>query len=747
MACPALYLEGKYPYDVNEELESIEVIETMAGARSLVQRLNALGSLPVAVDTEADDIDPGEESPVGKGLVVSVQFSWIEEALYMSDSEVAEAVLKKEVEPTRVWVDTRNPKVLQILKPWLENSRRLKVLHNFDFDAHMFRNHGIELFGLVGDTLAMSRAQYPERMAHMLDGQGGLVVSIFKEKRLTTQQALNIFKTSAKDGRQLKTKFFPGMLYLVEDEEARPFQQVYSTFDVYDTIRLYYVLKEWMRQMEWDEDPDGFFGYYQVWLNPYLPVLHQMEREGICVDGEVVESLIEEYEKIVHDIEKELYEWVGVPINWNSSKQKSFLLYGDGEFTLNDSKRKTEITFAGKSLPCKELDDGEDVEQPSTDKEHLQYTLERLNALGLRDSDDYRAIKLLQELQTLQKLVSGTLYPLRRDARDRNANGLRGRLAANGRFYRYVHGGFSVKARTGRLAAAKPNLQNIPAKTRQGKRIRHAFTCEEDEVLLCADYSQLELRILSYYVWILFGDRVLADDLESGDLHQATADRLGIKRYEAKAVNFGIVYGITAYKLSNDLGISEEAAQHLLDEYFRMYPGVKKYVEWAKQYAHQTGSARTLRGRYRQLPMISSGKKWKVRAAERQAMNTPIQGSAQDIVQTAMLLLDKDPELKKYGFKMRIQVHDEIVATCKAERKEQALKRMLHIMSNAMPPDEMEGIRFKATGHWGKTWAEAKEGARFRCRGCCGSGETSTGNKCSHCDGEGVTKNFIREAA
>jgi len=726
---PALYREGQYPYDVDAEVAAIWTVETPSELAEVLDYLEGVSSV-VAVDTEADDIDPSSESAAGKGRLVTTQLAWIEDIEQYADVDaIVAAIRRDEVTIERVWIDCRDPEMVRLLKPWLEDDHP-KVLHNVDFDKHIFRNHGICLDGIVGDTLYMSRLEYPERISHALDGGMGLVSKLLGEKRLTTKQALAVNKFK-KDGSLGKAVEWYGMLNCVEDEEMRPFQQVYSTFDVLDTVRLYYVLVSKLGDWEWAGDSRGLLGYWEDTGCSYaVNTLHDMERQGVCVDPGIVEMLIEEYEAYRDSLDARLWRWAGCQINWNSPKQKSYLLFGpEGEAReFKDTKRRTDIVIVGKELPFNEdpPEDGDVEFFPSTDQSALQYILRcYVEEDGWVSEEDATAIKLLQERQKVEKLISGTLYPLQRNMRSRHASGLRDQGP-----YTYVHSNFSVGTRTGRLASNSPNLQNIPARSRMGRRIRHAFICEKGEVMLVCDYSQLELRILAYYAMVLFNDPSFWNVLKSGDVHQATADSLGIKRSAAKAINFGLAYGMSAFKLANDLGITEAEANDILDRFFRLYPGVKRYMDWAKAYAHENGAARTILGRYRQLPDINSRNRKYRSAAERRAMNTPIQGSAQDIVGTAMVALENDLELARYGFIMRLQVHDEIVATCKLEHREAALARMIEVMENAMPAETMAGVHFRVDGHWGHSWAEAKEGGMFTCPKCRGKG-------CDFCeDGE-----------
>lgn len=726
---PALYKTGDYPYDVPKELQKIEVVSTPEEATDLVDRLYDLGGLPVAVDTESDDVSPGEESPAGKGIVITTQFAWVEDDV--EAEELLELIENKSVSVKRVWVDCRDHRVLDLLKDWLEDENCRKVLHNFSWDCHQFQNHGIILRGLEADTLQLSRMEYPERLSHSLDGAQGLVKVLLGETRLTTKQALGVNKISESTGKELKSTEYIGMEAYVTDEEMRPFQQIYSCFDVHDTILIYYILKDRLQGMEWEEDENGFYGCWESFTGPYLPVLYGMERTGICEDTETARELKEKYEGVRLDLTNQIYAWAGCQVNLNSPVQKAWLLFGDGEKVFKDTVSKKEVTIVGKSLPIDPKRKPSKSGGLSTDKKSLMFILENLDPDNYPEDVENRvAVEALLERSKIEKLISGTLNPLVKGARPRHMSGVRAYDESKS-YYNYVHPSFSVKARTGRLSSSSPNAQNVPSRTKEGQAIRHVFTCEDDEVILCCDYSQLELRILAAYILLLFDDDSMAKALESGDLHQATADDVGVDRKTAKIVNFGLIYGMTEYKLASDLRISVEAARDILNLYFKKKPSVKKYIDWAISYAKKHGCARTILGRYRQLPDINNPNRKFRGQDERRSSNTPIQGSAQDIVQLAMLSLDQDEELKKYGFVMRLQVHDEVVATCKMEYREPALKRMIHLMENAIEPERIGGVRFPVDGHWGTTWGEAKEGGLFTCPACGGDG-------CEACKKEGA---------
>lgn len=762
---PARALAEEYPYDVEKEVQDIWVIEDHDELDELLEVLDGLkkAKVPSGVDTETQDVDPKEESAAGKGSVVTLQIAWVDQAVYLDEQGVLELVKNKQAAINKAWIDCRDPSMMRKLKAWLEDPDAYKIFHNASFDKHAVANHGIYIKGVIGDTLGMSHLQYPERLSHSLDGAVGLVQTMLGEKRLTTLQALGVHKIGAK-GQQIKQVEFRTMDKCVEDPEMRPYQQVYSCFDVQDTIQLFYLLKSLLLEMEWQEDERGLWGFWEDKLCPYNHVLWKMERTGVCIDEDVVDYLTVEYKKIQDSLTQEIYEMIGAPINLNSYQHKAWLLFTEDTRELPKGKKKSDGTFVleGWGLPCKEIvEDNIDpwVKRPkkrgggytsgfpSTDNDHIQWTLEHTEC-----EDAKKLLRLIGERQAITKLISGTLEPMARNLRDRHVTGVREPVDE---LLRYIHGTFSVKARTGRLACAKPNLQQIPSRSKLGKAIRHAFVCEVGEAMLVADYSQLELNILGCYLMLLFGDDEYCQLLRSGDIHQATADKLGITRSMAKVVNFGILYGMSKYKLANDLRISLAEAEKILKDYMRAYPGVKKYVEWAIAYAKQHGTARTLAGRYRQLDNINevfrggraAGRPTGLaRADERRAGNTPIQGSAQDIVCAAQLALDADEELQSYGFQMRLAVHDEIVATCKAEFREKAVKRMCYLMENAYTFPEFEGlVKFPVEGFCGSTWGESKDGGLFECPTCDDESSTIVVGKCPDCGGEGAVSVDVAE--
>ena len=265
---------------------------------------------------------------------------------------------------------------------------------------------------------------------------------------------------------------------------------------------------------------------------------------------------------------------------------------------------------------------------------------------------------------------------------------------------------------TGRLSSVDPNLQNIPVRLEQGRLIRKAFVPEEENsVLLSSDYSQIELRVLAH----ISGDEHLIDAFKHGaDIHTSTAMRVfNIEKPEdvtpndrrnAKAVNFGVVYGISDFGLSNNLGISRKEAKAYIETYFERYPGIKDYMERVVREARDKGYVETLFKRRREIPDINS-RNFNVRGfAERTAINSPIQGSAADILKIAMIHLDQALEAGAYKTKMLLQVHDEIVLQVPSDE----LAAIKELVKETMESAIELAVPLEADENEGKTWYEAK---------------------------------------
>ncbi|MBQ7848367.1 MAG: DNA polymerase I, partial [Clostridia bacterium] len=274
-----------------------------------------------------------------------------------------------------------------------------------------------------------------------------------------------------------------------------------------------------------------------------------------------------------------------------------------------------------------------------------------------------------------------------------------------------VHSTFDqVATATGRISSSEPNLQNIPVRTEEGREIRQAFLPQEGWVLLDADYSQIELRLMAHFS----GDDAMLDAFRTGqDVHARTASEIfevplsevdGTLRSRAKAVNFGLIYGISAFGLSRNTGVTQQEAKTFIQRYFAKYPGVKRFMDTAAADGAENGYALTLMGRRRYLPELQSPNAMTREFGKRAAMNTPVQGTAADIIKLAMVRVHE--ALRREGLRSRLilQVHDELLLECPPEEAAQAAR----ILQNAMESVIELSVPLSAEVHQGANWAEAK---------------------------------------
>lgn len=405
---------------------------------------------------------------------------------------------------------------------------------------------------------------------------------------------------------------------------------------------------------------------YQNIELPLANVLAKMEIEGIKVNRATLQDMAEQNKVIIEALTQEIYDMAGQEFNINSPKQLGSILFEKMQLPLEMTKK----TKTGYSTAV-------DV-------------LERLAPIApiVAKILDYRQITKLQSTYVI---------------------GLQDYILADGKIHtRYVQD----LTQTGRLSSVDPNLQNIPIRLEQGRLIRKAFTpSQEDAVLLSSDYSQIELRVLAH---ISGDEHLIAAFNEGADIHTSTAMRVfGIDKAEdvtandrrnAKAVNFGIVYGISDFGLSNNLGITRKQAKSYIDTYFERYPGIKAYMENVVREAKDKGYVETLFKRRRELPDINS-RNFNVRSfAERTAINSPIQGSAADILKIAMINLDNALQAGGSKAKMLLQVHDEIVL----EVPNTELAAVKKLVKETMEAAVDLAVPLRADENAGQSWYEAK---------------------------------------
>lgn len=404
--------------------------------------------------------------------------------------------------------------------------------------------------------------------------------------------------------------------------------------------------------------------YEQIEL-PLMRVLFDMEREGFAVDGSVLRALGEQLTAREEQLKSDIYRLANVgDFNVNSPKQLGEVLFGEDKLALK-AGRKTSKGY-------------------STDADTLE---------ALRDA--HPVIPCILEYRQVSKLRNTYIDALLR------------KIGSDGRIHTFFD---QTGTATGRISSAEPNLQNIPVRTELGREIRRAFVASPGCVLVDADYSQIELRILAHFS----GDAAMIDAFRRGqDIHARTAAEVAgvpleavtpIMRAHAKAVNFGLVYGISDFGLARNTGMSRKEAAAFIEKYFATYPGVRGFMDRAVKEGYETGMARTIFGRVRRLDELKSGNVNIRKFGERAAMNTPVQGTAADIIKLAMVRVHD--ALCQGGFKARLilQVHDELLI----EAPQDEAGRVAQLLRDCMEHVAELSVPLVAEVKTGSSWYETK---------------------------------------
>ncbi|KQP35616.1 DNA polymerase I [Pseudorhodoferax sp. Leaf274] len=488
--------------------------------------------------------------------------------------------------------------VLARLKPWLEDESAGKIGQNIKYDSHVFANHGITVCGWRHDTLLQSYVVEAHK-PHSLESLAD---------RHLGRKGLSYEDICGKGAKQI------------------PFAQVdvqtattYSGEDSEMVLDVHRVL--WPElDAEPAAAPSRRYVYEQIEM-PTSAVLQRIERHGVLVDAAVLNKQSQALAERMLALEQQAYELAGQPFNMGSPKQIGEILFTK----LGIPVQKKTATGA-----------------PSTDEE----VLEKLAA-------DYPLPARLLEHRSLSKL-KGTYT----DKLPLMVNPITGRVHTN-----YAQ----AVAVTGRLSSNEPNLQNIPIRTPEGRRVREAFIAPPGHRIASADYSQIELRIMAH---ISEDPGLLAAFAEGRDVHRATAAEVfGVavdavsseQRRYAKVINFGLIYGMGAFGLASNLGIDQKAAKNYIDRYFDRFAGVKRYMDETRAQAAAQGYVETLFGRRIVLPEIQGGSGPRRAAAERQAINAPMQGTAADLIKLAMIAVQAEIDRAAKSTRIVMQVHDELV--------------------------------------------------------------------------------------
>lgn len=525
-------------------------------------------------------------------------------------------------------------RVLELLKPILEDENALKVGQNLKYDRGIVGNYGIELRGIAFDTMLES---------YILDSVAGRHDMDSLADRWLGHKTITFEEIAGKGKKQLTFN-------QIDLEQAGR----YAAEDADVTLQLH--LKMWPK-LEKCEGPLNIFNHVEM---PLVPVLSRIERNGVKIDPALLHIHSEQLTKRLGELEIKAHDIAGEAFNLSSTKQLQTILF-----------EKQGIK------PLKKTPGG----APSTSEEVLE-------ELAL----DYPLPKVILEYRGLAKLKSTYTDKLPLMINEKT-----------GRVHTSYH---QAVAATGRLSSTDPNLQNIPVRNEEGRRIRQAFIAPEDYVIVSADYSQIELRIMAH----LSRDKGLLTAFAEGkDIHRATAAEVfglpldsvtGEQRRSAKAINFGLIYGMSAFGLSRQLNIPRKESQKYMDLYFERYPGVLEYMERTRQQAKDKGYVETLDGRRLYLPDINSSNGARRAGAERAAINAPMQGTAADIIKRAMIAVDAWLEKDKPRVKMIMQVHDELVFEVHKDDVEAVSAKIHELMEGSMKLDVPLLVEVGSGANW-----------------------------------------------
>jgi DNA polymerase-1 len=530
--------------------------------------------------------------------------------------------------------------VISVLHQPLTEARIPKIGHNIKYDLIMLARHGIRVAPLGFDTMVAEWVLDP--------GSRNLGLKNLASDRLG--ESMTHIEELIGTGKNQRS------MAEVAVEEAAP----YACADAETTLRLKPLLEAKLKQFPklWE-----LFNNIEM---PLIPVLADMEMAGIALDKDFFADFSMELKQRLAELEKQIYAAAGKSFNINSTQQLAEVLFVTLRLSPPDRSHKT---AAGHYSTAAGVLDGMSGQHPLVD--------------------------LILEYRELSKLKSTYV-----DALPSQIHPQDGR----------VHTSFSqTTAITGRLSSSDPNLQNIPTRTDLGRRVRRGFVADPGNVLVSLDYSQIELRIVAS----MAGDEAMLNAFRAGqDIHAATAAAIyGVPlqavtkemRRHSKAINFGLIYGMSAFGLTRSTELTLSESENFVKAYFKQFPGVKKYLDGIRLEATRDGYVETLLGRRRYFPNLKSGlNKVMKNREEREAINAPIQGTAADIIKIAMIKIP--PALQQSGLhgKMLLQVHDELVIECPRPELNSVAAVVREVMENAFPI----GIPLTTEARWGLNWEE-----------------------------------------
>ena len=622
------------PEAVGFDPDAYECVRDAAALQIWIHRIRERGF--VAVDTETTGLNDMTADLVGISLCVEAgQACYIplthktaaSDDLFGSD-DLAEGQMDFD-------------ECLAMLKPVLEDQAVIKIGQNMKYDTKIFARLDITV-DPIDDTMLMSYAMNAGKHNHGMDTLSerylGHTPIPIKPLLGTGKSAITFDRVPVVDA----------VKYAAEDADI--------------TLRLWQQFKPQLHV-------NRVTTVYETMERPLVPVLAQMERNGIKVDRDTLSRMSNAFAQKMAGLEAEIQEMAGRPFNVGSPKQLGEILFDEMGLEMPDGKKPSTGKTGAYSTGADVLED-----------------LATIHDLPRRILD-WRQLSKLKSTYT--------------DALQEHINAETGR----------VHTSYSIAgANTGRLASTDPNLQNIPVRTEEGRRIREAFVAEPGKVIVSLDYSQIELRILAHIAEI---DALKQAFLDGIDIHAMTASEMfdvpldemtpDVRR-QAKAINFGVIYGISGFGLARNLRIPRGEAQGFIDRYFERFPGIRKYMDDTVAFAKENGYVQTLFGRKINTPEIGA-KGPQAGFAKRAAINAPIQGTAADVIRRAMIRMPA--AIEGLPAKMLLQVHDELIFEVEEGAVDDLITAARDVMENASDPAVKLDVKLAVDAGQGANWAEA----------------------------------------
>ncbi len=619
------------------------LVQDLATLEAWMARARAAGI--VAVDTETTSLDAMRATLVGFSLSVQAGEGCYVPLGHVAQGSLEEGALAFTAKAQPVGGQIPHDKALAALKPLLADPSVLKVGHNIKFDMEIFARLGLDVTP-YDDTMLMSYVLAGGAHGHGMDE---LAERLLGRKTITYDEVTGTGKARINFAEVALDK---ARDYAAEDAEV--------------TLALHQVLKPRLLS-------ERLVSVYETIERPLVPVVRDMEMAGIAVDPDELRRLSNDFALRLDDLEKKIHKEAGHPFNVGSPAQLGKVLFEEMNVALPDGSKPKKTKTGAYATGADVLDD--------------------LAAAG------HPLPQLVLDWRQLAKLKSTYADAL---VEEINPDTHR------------VHTSYAMAATsTGRLSSSDPNLQNIPVRTEEGRKIRCAFVAAPGFELLSFDYSQIELRLLAHVADIGALKTAFRDGI---DIHALTASEVfGVPvkgmdpmiRRKAKAINFGIIYGISAFGLARQLAIPQGEARKYIEAYFARYPGIRDYMERTKEQARLQGYVTTLFGRRIHLPGIASKNPAERSFMERAAINAPIQGGAADIIKRAMGRLPAALAQAKLGARMLLQVHDELLFEAPPAERAATIEAVKRIMEGAdRPAVELSVPLVVEVGH-GHSWAEA----------------------------------------